>query len=412
MAATTPYGLTKRGKVWHYDFWLNNKPYRRSTKETSYDAALAVAKAVYAGAERADAQEREVAIRFKGGEISFTNAVVKYMEDKGDRLAKADEHYKHYAWMEKHLPDGGETLLSQINGPVVRDLIKVARSEPAKRGHNRKETTKATYVPRPKADSTINRHVTQPLRQLMRWARLSWDCHVGTVNWGQFMMKEDAAEEMPRFAEVDEEELIIAALGNRGHEVAGKFLFLSGCRIAEMIGLGWKDVNLLRRTFKVTGKGKRSRVIPMTEELEALLRSQLGYDETWVFTFIAERTSKRVNTIEGQRYRLTKDGFTSHWLRALKKVGVKDFRIHDTRHTMGTRLLDATEDITLVKDVLGHASLKTTERYAHVLKDRVRKGMEKKAEKDAAMRDAQSRKSPADAPAEKRNRLKIVGNSK
>lgn len=408
MASATKYGLEKRGEAYYYDFWLGGQRYRASTEKSNYRDALAVTEAVRSAAKKAVADQHEVDRLYEGGEISFANAVTKYMNEKGNALAKASELIKHYAWIEEHLADGPETLLSRINNAAVSRLIGIYRAEPANKAHNRKrEADEDSYKPQPKANSTTNRHLTQPLRQLMRWARLSWDCHVGAVNWRQHMLKEESETAIPRHAEIDEEEQIIAAMGNRGHEVCAKFLFASGCRVAEMIGLVWKRVNFKQRLIYVIGKGNKTRPIPMTQELYDLLWAQRGHHETYVFTFIAERTSKRAATVEGERYPMRMAGFNSHWKRALEKLGIEDFRIHDTRHTKGTRLLRQSKRLEVVKKLLGHASLKTTERYAHVLTDDVRDAMEAQEQNEAGER---SPKSPPNEVLTYAKHLKLVQN--
>ena len=50
---------------------------------------------------------------------------------------------------------------------------------------------------------------------------------------------------------------------------------------------------------------------------------------------------------------------------ALKEAGITNFRFHDLRHTVGTRMADAKVPITAVCDILGHADVRTTMRYAH-----------------------------------------------
>ena len=63
-----------------------------------------------------------------------------------------------------------------------------------------------------------------------------------------------------------------------------------------------------------------------------------------------------------------------------KLAGITDLRFHDLRHDFATKLLRTTGNLRLVQKALGHASIKTTERYAHVLDEEVAQAMERVAE--------------------------------
>ena len=71
--------------------------------------------------------------------------------------------------------------------------------------------------------------------------------------------------------------------------------------------------------------------------------------------------------MKGERYPLTVSGVKTAWRRLRRRAGVQDFRFHDFRHDVGTKLLRETGNLKLVQRALNHADLKTTTRYAHVL---------------------------------------------
>jgi integrase len=92
----------------------------------------------------------------------------------------------------------------------------------------------------------------------------------------------------------------------------------------------------------------------------------------WVFTYIAARTDPRKGVIKGQRYPITREGAKTQWRRLIKRAGLKDFRMHDLRHDMATKLLRGTGNMAAVQKALNHADIKTTARYAHVTRDDLR----------------------------------------
>src|SRR5262249_30096541 len=90
-------------------------------------------------------------------------------------------------------------------------------------------------------------------------------------------------------------------------------------------------------------------------------------------------------------------------LRSEPTAGVADFRIHDLRHTGATRTLRASKNLRAVKEMLGHADIKTTMRYAHVLVDDVAEAMTARVIDEAARRAAhesrlKSRENPEQSP--------------
>jgi integrase len=80
--------------------------------------------------------------------------------------------------------------------------------------------------------------------------------------------------------------------------------------------------------------------------------------------------------VKGERYPITYAGVQTYWRRLRKRSGVIGFRFHDYRHDFATKLLRETGNLHLVQKALGHASIKTTTRYAHVLDSEVAEAME------------------------------------
>ena len=99
-----------------------------------------------------------------------------------------------------------------------------------------------------------------------------------------------------------------------------------------------------------------------------------GHHPERVFTYIAQRT--RDGRVKGKRYPLTANGAKAMWRRLVFMAGVRDFRFHDIRHDVGTKLLRDTGNLKLVQKALNHADIKTTTRYAHVSDEEVAKALD------------------------------------
>lgn len=146
------------------------------------------------------------------------------------------------------------------------------------------------------------------------------------------------------------------------------FALNTGVRQGGIINLQWKDVDLFRRTATIKKKsrmGKGKYTIPLNQTVMELLKakSKVVNMSGYVFTQHAnERLSKR----EVQRQFNT----------AVTRAKIAHFRFHDLRHTFATRLVQAGIDIYTVSKLMGHSSVRMTERYAHHYPESVRHGVE------------------------------------
>jgi integrase len=128
----------------------------------------------------------------------------------------------------------------------------------------------------------------------------------------------------------------------------------TGMRRGEILGLKWENVDL-KHGFILLDKTKNGtrREIPVDGTLRATLTAlPRRLDLPYVF----------FNPDTGLPYGDIKTGFN----RACRKAGIKDFHFHDLRHTFASHLVMAGQDITTVKELLGHKSLTMTLRYAHL----------------------------------------------
>ena len=131
--------------------------------------------------------------------------------------------------------------------------------------------------------------------------------------------------------------------------------------------------------MRVVTKGGVPRILPLSQEAYQILWRRQNHHETHFFTFVAQRTRPCPKTgkkfIKGERYPITYYGIGSNkrkWI----NVGV-DARIHDLRHTTGSRTLRKTVNLKVVQTLLGHSTIAiTAEFYANVTVEDVRSAME------------------------------------
>jgi integrase/recombinase XerC len=149
-----------------------------------------------------------------------------------------------------------------------------------------------------------------------------------------------------------------------------ELLYATGLRVSEAAGLDLEDVDFSARMARVTGKGGKQRIVPFGEEAEAALRDYLparaalrqGCDDDGEPLF--------VNTRGG---RLTTRSMARLLKRRLRAAGLPaEISPHALRHTFATHLLSAGADLRSIQELLGHASLSTTQKYTHLDAARLR----------------------------------------
>src|SRR5262245_23643652 len=214
----------------------------------------------------------------------------------------------------------------------------------------------------------------------------------GEINKNPFLGGRKRREVQPLKGEVErvrhllpeEEQRLMAVLnGKRGHVRPMVELFINtGLRSSELLSLrvhsGQLDFN--RRTIYLEGietdqsdgtKNSKSRYVPMNDRAfkilnELVVKARAKGQE---FLFINPKTDKPYTTIK------------TAWNTACRLAGIEGLRIHDLRHTFGTRAAAANVPLTALRDVMGHGTIEMTMRYAHATdegKRRVVEAVEKK----------------------------------
>lgn len=149
-------------------------------------------------------------------------------------------------------------------------------------------------------------------------------------------------------------------------------LYATGIRVAELEGLDIDDIDFTRSMIKVTGKGNKQRVVPLTDPAVKSLQNWLTQGRAAVLTD-KHRTSAVFLGARGRRIgaRQIRE-VVNKVLQTLGSTSASG--VHVLRHTAATHLLDGGADLRTVQELLGHESLQTTQLYTHVSIDRLRQG--------------------------------------
>lgn len=345
----------KRSPYWHYDFTVGGLRFRGSTQATEREQA----KAIYARLR----SEAVLGQHFpKLQPITISAAFARYYTEVAEHLPSASDTFRQLDTMEKFF--GAQSLLSAVGDAKIAERIARRRAD-IFRGH---------LV----SNATVNRE-TELLRRVYRRARDLWNADIGAMpKWPKLLLPESQGR--TRSLSPDERTALLEAVAKKAPALlpALRFSMTTGLRLMNALSLRWGQIDFgtAKMTFRTKSKrpGGALLEIPITAPALVELANQKGLHPEFVFTY--EVRKKRRTRLKGQRRPFTKTGWRKQWKEALAAAKIADFRWHDLRHTAATWALRETGNIALVRRMLGHADLKSTERYAHVLDRDLREGME------------------------------------
>jgi integrase/recombinase XerC len=147
-----------------------------------------------------------------------------------------------------------------------------------------------------------------------------------------------------------------------------ELFYSSGLRLAELGGLELRALDLLADQVKVRGKGRKERIVPVGTRASQALRRYLLVREEVVRRPGADRSAVFLNR-NGRRVGVGTIQRRMHRLFDLVGGGR---RVHSLRHSFATHLMDAGADLRAVQELLGHASLSTTQVYTHTSVERLK----------------------------------------
>jgi integrase/recombinase XerC len=149
-----------------------------------------------------------------------------------------------------------------------------------------------------------------------------------------------------------------------------ELFYSTGIRLSELSGMNLQDLDLLSDQAKVRGKGRKERIVPVGSRAVLALRRYLHHREAVMRRAGADRRAVFVSRL-GRR--LGPRGVQRAVHAMFDAVGGNNLRVHSLRHTFATHMLDAGADLRAVQELLGHASLSTTQIYTHTSVERLKK---------------------------------------
>lgn len=187
---------------------------------------------------------------------------------------------------------------------------------------------------------------------------------------------------LPKFLTLDESLMLLQAVlddpesNTKERDYCILTLFLNcGMRLSELVGINLTDIDRELRSLRVLGKGSKERIIYLNEACRTVLRDYLEirqspkYEIVQTKALFLSRLNKRISvkTVQWMVYKY------------LERAGLeaKHFSVHKLRHTAATLMYQSGNvDVRVLKDILGHEQLNTTQIYTHVSNENMRVAME------------------------------------
>jgi integrase/recombinase XerC len=255
-------------------------------------------------------------------------------------------------WLLDHLARRGGTGVDELDLAALRSWLAQGRARGAGR-------------------ATTARHAAAA-RSFTAWLRR---CGLTPEDVGLRLVSPRAHRTLPDVLAPDQARAVVEstagaedAVGLRDAVVL-EVLYASGIRVSELVGLDVDDIDRARRLLRVLGKGRKERSVPYGAPAERALDAWLVRGRPTLAT-VASGPALLLG-VRGRRLDPREARRTVHAAVA-RAPGAPDVGPHGLRHSAATHVLEGGADLRSVQELLGHASLATTQIYTHVTVERLR----------------------------------------
>ena len=251
-----------------------------------------------------------------------------------------------------HLARRGGEQAHHLDLPVLRSWLAQGRT----RGHSR---------------ATTARHAAAA-RSFTRWLRRA---ELTTEDVGLRLVSPKAHRTLPDVLAPDQARAVVESAAGAEEPVGLRdavvleLLYASGIRVSELVGLDVDDLDRGRRVLRVLGKGRKERTVPYGLPAEAAIEAWLTRGRPALA--VASSGPALLLGVRGGRLDAREARRIVHAAVA-GTAGAPDIGPHGLRHSAATHVLEGGADLRSVQELLGHASLATTQIYTHVTVERLR----------------------------------------
>ena len=209
------------------------------------------------------------------------------------------------------------------------------------------------------------RSIARRLSAVRRFLAYLVQEHILTANPASSVRAPKPARRLPATLDADQVAGLLALQGDDLFSVRDRAMlelfYSSGLRLSELVGLDLAELDLTDRTVRITGKGDKTRIVPVDRYAVAALEAWIEVraaivagDEPALFV------SRRGTRLAGRSVQARLKQWAKRWGAGLP------IHPHILRHSFATHLLEASGDLRAVQELLGHASISTTQIYTHL----------------------------------------------
>lgn len=314
--------IVKRGDTWWVDLVApNGQRVRRSTGTEQEDLAQ----------EYHDRLKVELWRVHRLGERmrhTWNEAVVRWLKEQSHK-ATIETDKIHLRWLDGFLKD---IYLDAINRDLIDQITDVKIAEGV-------------------SNATVNR-VMEVLRAILRKCVNEWEW----LDRAPFIKMLKEPTRRIRYLTQNEAQRLLTHLPEHLADMAA-FSLATGLRRANVTGLQWSQIDLVRRLAWIhpdQAKARKAIAVPLNAEAVLLIRKQIGKHSVFVFSY-------KGNPI----YQVS----TKAWYKGLKSAGIENFRWHDLRHTWASWHVQNGTPLFALQELGGWESPEMVRRYAHLSAD-------------------------------------------
>lgn len=256
---------------------------------------------------------------------------------------------------------GPDKMLTSIDNREVHNLLKQARE--LTRGKRKNDSTKLK-------NSAINSGFIHRLRCLLNHMKAVYKAVLPyEPDWSMYILNEDNVRmRYLSFAESSRLDEVLMESYPDFYPI-DRFARLTGLRLANLVGLTWDQIDWDKSEIQVVVKGGFQHTLPISDEIEQLLKPLVGDHDVAVFTAKAKVSRRNwvdgVQRWSGTRYPIGREAYKAISRAAFARAGIDDgYCIHAHRHTAATWLYAATRSLVAVQMLLGHRDIRMARRYA------------------------------------------------
>lgn len=358
-----------KSRFYQYDFRYKGKRYTGSTGVETVRKAEEVERKI-----RGDAA---LGLYDDQAGMTLDQGAGQWWSEVGKHLRTAKDMERRLETLLRLL--GKDTRLVDINTRKVSVAIEKRRGETYQKAPDKPGKPAKRY---PVANATVNADIISPLRRILRRAETVWEVKpIGKIDWKALCLPEPEPE--IRLYTADQR----AAWIGQCDPVAGKmleYLLRYGLRLNELFfpPTAYLPADEFAGPRLAINKRKRGvMLLPLREEDARDVAARVGravateLETIWFEEKVLPACGKRPEKITLEP--LTYYGFQARLRSAAKRAGIHMARvIHGARHHAGTVMLGKTGNLKLTQQLLGHADIKSTLRYAHALEGDLRAALE------------------------------------